>query len=222
MASPNKLIDMSHPGLPKPSLTDRLPSLAMANYRTVASTQRLESNTSDEQAILGTPEAHEIITNEGESTFVVHSTTKVIAEAIMVGGMALDGQYYAPDKPDLHSTVKMLPKQGEKGFIERAVHGLSYRLAGTGDVRAAKIVAELDMSNPGSSIKSNQFEGTPLEQADGKNIIETGDEEKPFAIPAERIKGYFDLDTATGMAEFIANPNFVAIPRALGHTALGQ
>lgn len=125
----------------------------VAVYRVQATSQQLYSHELDEQAVLASPEAREIITNEGTATFVVHSTSKIVAEP-----------------------------------------------------------------NPGSSLAVDAFENTFLHHADGTNIVETGDPAKPYAIPLEHIKGYFDLDSGSGQAEFVANPAFVA----LGRTALEQ
>lgn len=66
---------------------------------------------------------------------------------------------------------------------------------------------EFDHENPGTSLKDDQYAGTFLEHADGVNVKQLSAEgDGEYAIPNERLKGYFDLEAGV----FIPNPQFGA------------
>lgn len=177
----------------------------------------------DERAILRNPKAREIITNDGKSTYVVHATTQAVAESIAQHELGIRAWATRPKVPDLESTTKMLAKHNEPGSVVRNTHALAYRYYGDGSLDGSfKVVAELSMPNPGTSLRDNPYSGTALERADGINIVghdDPGQTEHgmPFSIPPERILGVFNV--ATG--DFIPNEHFVPLVQHSG-TAAGQ
>lgn len=157
----------------------------------------------DTDTLMSTQVAQEIMTNTGEVTYLMHATTLENAESILETGL----QLFADESgtaPNLKHTTKMMPSRYERGAKKRIRHGVTYRHFKHigGPDSAAKVVIKFDEPNPGTSLQLDQFAHTNLLQVDGENIILTGDEQRRFAIPPERIMGYFDLDKGT----FIDNP----------------
>ena len=146
-------------------LLGRLPTPLNSYYAYTLGKQSLRLVPGDEQPILTNPVSHEIIHNDGSSTFIVHGTDKTTADKITEHGLGLNGHYYQSEIPDLLETTKMLAPlrgRGSRGAINRNVHGLAYRYD-RGDYGASsgyKVVAELALPNPGTSLRHDQFRGT--------------------------------------------------------------
>jgi hypothetical protein len=153
-------------------------------------------------ALLSQPIAKEIMQNDGSSTYLMHSTDTEKAKKIMQEGLKLRKSLDDPLVPNLRGTTKMMPGRYEQGAERRIEHGITYRYS-VGS-RNAKLVVQFHEQNPGTSLKEDQFEGTNLLVADGRNIVATQDIMQPYKIPTELIRGYFDLDSGT----FEANPQF--------------
>jgi hypothetical protein len=209
---------------PQEGLRSKLPTKLANYYRHTIGKQGLELYPGDEAPIVSNPISHDLIYNDGSSTFIVHGTTKEAADKILDQGLGLNGQYHNPDVPDLEETTKMLAPQsgkGSKDATNRNVHGLAYTYNDGRRDNRYKVVMELTTPNPGTSLATDQFAGTPLEQADGVNVIAHNDESphgKPYSVPPERIRGYFDTETGA----FTHNERFVAVADALAHLAVGH
>lgn len=175
--------------------------------------QGLLSFPEDERAITRSQTAREIITNDGNTTFLVHSTSEENASNILEHGLGIADDPFDHDKPSLQYTTKMLAAHNEPGSVERNIHALAYRYEGgwsRAEDNGAKIVVEIPIPNPGTSIRKDPFKGTQFEHADGVNVVPhevSSDDEQPFIIPPERIRGYFNVETG----EFIVNERFVPI-----------
>jgi hypothetical protein len=186
--------------------------------------QGLVVNPEEEKKILTNPESHGIIRNDGSSTFVVHSTSKDVANDVLQHGLGLNAQYYDTGAPDLFETAKMLAVKDEKAADSRNVHGLAYRYDGGdyGEGTGYKVVAELAIPNPGTSLNTNPFLGTALERPDGVNLLAHDTEDtghgKPYSIPPERIRGYFNVETG----EFAYNERFIEVATVVGQAAVDQ
>jgi hypothetical protein len=153
--------------------------------------------------LLSQPVSSELIESNGKATYLMHGTRTEQAEQIMREGLKLRGSPNDPSVPDLHYTTKMMPAKDEVVARDRVEHGITYRYSVPS--YNAKVVAKLDIPNPGTSLQENQFQGTVLAEADGVNILTNPDDSYPFQIPAERVMGYYNLDTGA----FTANPQFV-------------
>lgn len=185
--------------------------------------QGLYADPKEEEAILRNPRARELITNDGRSTYIVHGTTEAAAKSITQHGLGLAAKFLSPESPDLEGTTKMLAKHNEPGSVARNTHALAYRYDGVdgGEEGRFKVVAELGIPNPGTSLRNDPYSGTPLEQADGVNIVSHDDSEQtthgqPFSIPPERILGVFNV--ATG--DFTPNEHFEPLAQHTGATKL--
>lgn len=209
---------------PQQGLRARLPTKLANYYRHAIRVQGLELAPGDEAAILSNPLSNELVKNDGASTFIVHGTTREAADNILEQGLGLNSQYYNPDAPDLVETTKMLAPQegkGSKDAVNRNVHALAYRYNNGYEYNRYKVVAELTTPNPGTSLAIDQFEGTPLERPDGVNIVAHDEEAphgKPYSIPPDRIRGYFDMETGT----FTHNERFVMVADAVAQIAIGH
>jgi hypothetical protein len=213
---------------PREGLLSKLPTKLNNYYRHSVKKQGLQLVPGEEAPVLSNPLSREFIDNDGSSTFLVHSTSKAVAQKILQEGLGLNGQRYDPDAPDLFEATKMLaPQKGDdsKDATNRNIHGLAYRYdsGDFGQNSGYKVVAELAMPNPGTSLNRNPFEHTALEHPDGSNVVKHEKEDtpshgKPFSIPPERIRGYFDIETG----EFTHNERFEAVAKAIGQVAVDQ
>ena len=192
-----------------------LPSAVLRGYFTEASQQllvdhnrlakQLGTHTPTEK-LLKQPVAREMTLNEGAVTYLVHSTRSEHAERVMQEGLKLGKAADDPLDLSLAFTTKMMPAIHEPGAVKRINHGITYRYSGPHN--NAKLVIKVNEENPGTSLQKNPYAEGFLAQPDGENIIATGDPQSPYAIPAERVMGYFNLDTG----DFVANPQFVEKP----------
>lgn len=209
---------------PPAGLRAQLPT-KVSNYFRHATKQGLVVYSGEHEAVIANPVSHAIIRNDGTSTFLGHSTDRETADRITEQGLALNAQYNNPDAPALFETAKMFAGPGERAADTRNVHTLAFRRdsGDHGESKGYKVVAELTMPNPGTSLNTDPFKGTALEQPDGVNLVahsageDTG-HGKPFSIPKERIRGIFNTETG----EFTPNPHFVAVAAAVGQTAVNQ
>jgi len=155
----------------------------------------------------------QLIQNDGSKTYLVHSTQPDKLEDIMKGGLKFSGKYKRPEVPDLRHTTIMMAGPKERAAVNRNIHDLAYRY---GDEESSiKLVYEFDAKNPGTGLRDDPYAGTYLERADGVNVKRLSAEgEGIYAIPPERLKGYFDLEDGV----FVANPQFQS---AAAHNAAG-
>jgi hypothetical protein len=156
--------------------------------------------------ILNNPIAQAIIHNNGQHTFLVHSTTQEHAKKVMKEGLVVHGAFMRPERPDLQSSVMMLAGPQERDRKDLNMFGLVYQYTGSEHNRLhendAKIVIELPMPYPGTIYDRDPFEHTPLSKADGTMLVQESIEDNGrYRIPAKYVRGYF----LQGSGEFKPN-----------------
>jgi hypothetical protein len=166
-------------------------------------------NEEDEEYIRRSPQARALITNDGRTTFVVHSAMQEDLEDILHDGLKFAGRQ---GRPNLRFNAIMLAARGERQARRRNIHSLAYRC--TNDSRNIKLVYEFDQPNPGTSFAADPFIDTFLAKEDGVYIGKSPIPADPYralhqagldyAIPPHWLKGYFDLDAQ----RFALNPDF--------------
>lgn len=159
--------------------------------------------------VLQNAAAQAIIHNNGQHTFLVHSSTVACAEKVAAEGLVFHGAFMRPEVPDLQSSVMMLAGPQEKNRKDLNVFGLVYRYAGRERSQlhenTAKIIIELPLPYPGTIFERDPFEHTPLSAADGDIIAEESTQgDGQYRIPAKYVKGFFLLDSGV----FKPNPLF--------------
>lgn len=164
------------------------------------------------QLILQNPVAHEIIRNNGQRTYLVHSTTLASAQKVAAEGLVFHGAFMNPTVPDLQSIVMMLAGPQEKYRKDLNVFGLVYRYAGHErnqlHENVAKVVIELPTPYPGTIYERDPFEHTSLSKPDGAMVIQESIEDNGlYRIPARYVRGYFLQTTGA----FAANPKFIVV-----------
>ncbi len=158
-------------------------------------------------AILRNSIARGIIRNNGQHTYLVHSTTQTYAQKVCAEGLVFHGMFMNPGAPDLQSIAMMLAGPQEQNRLDLNVFGLMYRYAGHERNQVheniAKIIIELPIQYPGTIFDRDPFEHTSLSKPDGVLVVQESVEDNgQYRIPARYVRGYF-LQT-TG--QFMTNP----------------
>jgi hypothetical protein len=156
-----------------------------------------------------TPQAFAIMHNNGNHTFLAHSTTPQAAAKIAQDGLHVSGRFLHPELPDVQATVMLLAGPQVVDRLAINEFGIIYRYMGSqrdqATVNSAKVILELPIPYPGTIFEADPFASTPLAQADGTVLIcDNTNDTGNYRIPAQYVKGYFDLLTG----EFYANPHF--------------
>ncbi len=161
------------------------------------------------QLVLQNPVGREIIHNNGQHTFLIHSTTYANAQKVSAEGLSFQGAFMNPSVPDSQSIAMMLSGPQEENRLDLNVFGLVYRYAGHERSQIheniAKLIIELPIAYLGTIYERDPFEHTPLSKPDGMMIIqESVKDNGQYRIPARYVKGYFHQTTG----EYKPNPLF--------------
>jgi hypothetical protein len=164
-------------------------------------------NLKDRKTVLNNPSIAEIIANNGEKTFLVHSASTSEADEIMDSGLVIPNE---GEKLEVSHTAFML---AGPSMLQRALNTLfmTYRYVD----KNTKVIAAFPEKNPGtwnqtasSGAVFDPFEGTFLDHKDGKYIIENTDpmrsDYQRFKISNKYILGYINIDTG----EFVRNADY--------------
>lgn len=168
----------------------------------------------DIAAVQGSRQCREFIRNDGEQTFMVHSTGPASAEKVFSRGFTLIGMANssrAEDKsertlPALQRSFVLLAGPSNKDQQRLNSHALAYRYKDPSN--GAKMVFAFPVTHDGGQnhVGLSEFQKTPFGRADGEMIVRL-DSDHPlgeFHVPGRFAVGYFDLDSRI----FVYNPQF--------------
>jgi hypothetical protein len=175
-----------------------------------------------EQTVTDLPEAERLIFNDGQTTYLVHSTVPGLAEKIFESGFNFRS---IGNQPALWVTTHMLegPEgQGPQDLINKMLLDCQYRKGGIYRPFTAKVVMSFPFSRP-SGMSPDGTERHPQANSDlgrpSEYVEVWGPDKDRFRIPARFIEGYIDQEAHT----FVPNPNFVPFsgPEQAATTAVG-